>query len=147
MTPTAPRAPRLPRLLLLAALLLGIAGMHALGHPAESRALPAPGTFAAATFHDAERVAHVAGSGVTATSHGAGHGGPGGTGTDTGMDPGSVCLAVLAGLGVLVLGGRLRGTPRRRGGGGGRRAGRTDGGGRHAPPPQRVRAGSVVLRV
>ncbi|WP_327131827.1 hypothetical protein OG311_12240 [Streptomyces sp. NBC_01343] len=117
---TAQRAARWPRLLLLAVLLLGIVTMHTLGHPSRSHAM-----------EDATAVAAVA-SAVRAAGHTSGHiaadqdpdhtadHGTGGTPRreapgdrapaagaplpGTGMDPMSVCLAVLGGLTLLILG-------------------------------------------
>ncbi|MFF4155688.1 hypothetical protein [Streptomyces sp. NPDC001678] len=82
------------RLLLFAALLLGIVTMHTLGHPrdhAQTVAHAMPGAHASAPTPTVAPTSTIAPddhfSGPTAsTAHGGGHGG---------MDPLSVCLAVL----------------------------------------------------
>lgn len=154
-------AVRWPRLLLLAALLLGISAMHTLGHPMPAHAM-----------EDAPSVRFVA-SGLTVppTGHapsGEAHGelrreaperaapsGPAGGATTitaeaprphTGMDPMSVCLAVLGALTLLVLGAGLAG-PRRTAplGGAARAPGRS--GGPDPPPPRELLDLLTVLRV
>ncbi|MFD5512381.1 hypothetical protein ACFWIB_32075 [Streptomyces sp. NPDC127051] len=115
---TAQRAARWPRLLLLAALLLGIVTMHTLGHPSRSHtmedatAVAAVASAARAADHTSGRVSgHAAGrtsdhtSGRTA-DHASGDRGPAAEAppAGTGMDPMSVCLAVLGGLTLLILG-------------------------------------------
>ncbi|MFE2304764.1 hypothetical protein, partial [Streptomyces sp. NPDC059411] len=151
---TEREAVRWTRLLLLAALLLGIVSMHTLGHPTQAHAMddvpavhfvPAAGHAPSGTAPD-----HTTAAAAHAT-------GPEAAPSDvreaaaavvaaavaevprphTGMDPMSVCLAVLGALTLLILGAGLAGAPpggaRAGGGGGGRRRGR--GGGRPAPPP------------
>ncbi|MGW7459241.1 hypothetical protein [Streptomyces sp. NPDC054797] len=114
MTRSGERAGPGARLLLLAALLLGIVTMHSLGHPADSHAVedaPAGRSVASAGHtRGAERV-HAQGQ---AQGHAQGPIPVAGaplpaavgisTGTGTGMDPLSVCLAVLTGLVLLYLG-------------------------------------------
>ncbi|MFF1415661.1 hypothetical protein ACFVX6_38820 [Streptomyces sp. NPDC058289] len=157
-------AVRWPRLLLFAALLLGIAGMHTLGHPTRAHAM-----------EDVPSVRFVPEAGHTPS--GAAHGGrpveampdttaPAVAGTavtpaaaslttatveaprpqHTGMDPMSVCLAVLGALTLLVLGAGLAG-PRRTAplGGAARAPGRS--GGPDPPPPRELLTLLAVLRV
>ncbi|MFJ9181279.1 DUF6153 family protein [Streptomyces sp. NPDC102360] len=87
---------RWQRMLLFAALLLGVVGMHTLGHPTghgsgHDGAMPMPSAHAAMAGHGAPH-------GTTATVHerpdSPGHGG---------MDPLNVCLAVLGSFTLLVL--------------------------------------------
>ncbi|MEU8840706.1 hypothetical protein AB0D97_16480 [Streptomyces roseus] len=144
---TAQRAARWPRLLLFAALLLGIVTMHTLGHPSRSH-----------TMEDATAVASVA-SARHAAGHTAEH--PPGhavhtsgdrnpaAGTPpagTGMDPMSVCLAVLGGLTLLILGAGPAGSrdavPL---GGAARAPGRS--GGPDPPSPRELLTRLAVLRV
>ncbi|MEV7598456.1 hypothetical protein AB0O91_13860 [Kitasatospora sp. NPDC089797] len=91
----------LSRLLLLAALLLGIVTMHTLGHPSGGHAGPGARTTAAqqAPEHHGAAVVPTVGAGVTVQPAVGG-----------GMDPMTVCLAVLAGwtLVLLVAGSLLR---------------------------------------
>ncbi|MER7465187.1 hypothetical protein [Streptomyces sp. NPDC097981] len=159
---TAQRAARWPRLLLLAALLLGIVTMHTLGHPSRSH-----------TMEDAAPLAAVASAGRAADhmtgpapDHGTGlakgHGAAAPTGTaqasgdrrpaaeapphGTGMDPMSVCLAVLGGLTLLILGAGpagLRDTAPL--GGAARAPGRS--GGPDPPSPRELLTRLAVLRV
>ncbi|MFG3256119.1 DUF6153 family protein [Streptomyces sp. NPDC048172] len=84
--------------LLLAALLLGIVTMHTLGHPSPDSGTSAPPSHAAPMAVEASTTTH---------HDGGAHGDTGGH--ESGMDPMSVCLAVLgvwsaaALLGVAVL--------------------------------------------
>ncbi|MER5761205.1 hypothetical protein [Streptomyces sp. NPDC002082] len=161
MTSHAPRiqrpAVRWPRLLLLAALLLGIASMHTLGHPTRAHAtedvpsvrfVPQGGHTPSGSAHGgppaavAEGMADMAapaaaGSTTTAEAPRPPH---------TGMDPMSVCLAVLGALVLLVLGAGLAG-PRRAAplGGAARAPGRS--GGPDPPPPRELLTLLAVLRV
>lgn len=106
-----------PRLLLLAALLLGIVSMHTLGHPTQAHAMddvPAA-RFVPAAGHAASGPAP--GHGTTAAVHAmapepAGQAAAEAPRPHTGMDPMSVCLAVLGALTLLILGAGLAG-PRR----------------------------------
>ncbi|MEU6842794.1 DUF6153 family protein [Streptomyces sp. NPDC046716] len=81
------------RLLLFVALLLGIVGMHTLGHPtghamASEHGMAMSGAMSEPVVEAPTVVAHE-------------HGKPGGVGT--GMDPLSVCLAVLGSFTLLLL--------------------------------------------
>ncbi|WP_407839438.1 hypothetical protein ACE1OC_28690 [Streptomyces sp. DSM 116496] len=147
-------AVRWTRLLLFAALLLGIAGMHTLGHPTPAHAM-----------EDVPSVRFVPGAGHAPS--GAAHGGrPVGAMPDTaapaatavaaaveaprpqhtGMDPMSVCLAVLGALTLLVLGAGLAG-PRRAAPLGGAARGPGRSGGPDPPPPRELLTLLAVLRV
>ncbi|MEU3836197.1 hypothetical protein [Streptomyces microflavus] len=92
------------QLLLLAALLFGIVTMHTVGHPAEhapSASVAAPGTMSGAmpvATSDAMPVAEAA-SDRAHPSHGSPDHSP-----MSGMDPLSVCLAVLGAWGLALLG-------------------------------------------
>ncbi|MFC5724058.1 hypothetical protein ACFP1Z_28210 [Streptomyces gamaensis] len=106
------------RLLLFAALLLGIVTMHTLGHPRHDAAAAAHGSGAhagSAAQHAHETEAHQAvpalhAAPVRPAPEGAAQPAPGGLG----MDPSSVCLAVLgAGLLLLVLRELFRAAQRR----------------------------------
>ncbi|MFG2991379.1 hypothetical protein ACGFZK_19180 [Streptomyces sp. NPDC048257] len=153
MTRSAQRAAPGARLLLLAALLLGIVTMHTLGHPAESHAL-----------EDVSPAHSVASAGVSAP---AAHGGTRHTPAPapavdvamapatawaypmpaTGMDPMSVCLAVLAGLVVLLIGtGRAGSRGAAPLGGAARIVGRS-GGGPDPPSPRELLTRLAVLRI
>lgn len=161
-------AVRWPRLLLLAALLLGIAGMHTLGHPTPAHAMedassarfvPQGGHTPFGSAHDgppgnAPDVAApldaaappdvMAAPDVTTVSHVTTAEAP--RAPHTGMDPMSVCLAVLGALTLLVLGAALAG-PRRTAplGGAARAPGRS--GGPDPPPARELLALLTVLRV
>ncbi|MGW2994760.1 hypothetical protein ACWDA9_24380, partial [Streptomyces sp. NPDC001193] len=129
---TARRAARWPRLLLFAALLLGIVTMHTLGHPSRSHTMEdaapvaavAPAARAAghtaghstghtaagrtadpAAYPPAGRTAH-RGPDLTPEPHAPGDRAPAADAPlpGSGMDPMSVCLAVLGGLTLLILG-------------------------------------------
>lgn len=128
MTRSARRAARWPRLPLLAVLLLGIVTMHTWGHPADSH-----------TGEDATAGHSVARVDAGVAHHlGSPHAGPAaapraptasdlptawdlpaagrsqaGPAPEPAMDPMSVCLAVLAGLVLLVLGRSARRRPAR----------------------------------
>ncbi|MFD6890482.1 hypothetical protein [Streptomyces sp. NPDC059957] len=168
-------AVRWPRLLLFAVLLLGIAGMHTLGHPTPAHAMedvssarfvpqgghgpsgaahggrpagaPDPAAPAApsdmADSSDMAAAAATAAVSTTAVST-ATIGAP--RPQHTGMDPMSVCLAVLGALTLLVLGAGLAG-PRRTAplGGAARAPGRS--GGPDPPPPRELLTLLTVLRV
>ncbi|MGW1776598.1 hypothetical protein [Streptomyces sp. NPDC002104] len=185
MTRPAPRtrrpAVRWTRLLLFAALLLGIAGMHTLGHPTRAHAMEdvpsvrfvpqggptpsgsahggRPGTMpdvapdmtasTAAGSHAAGRTTSSAlttalTTAATAATAATAIGTP--APRHTGMDPMSVCLAVLGALTLLVLGAGLAG-PRRAAplGGAARAPGRP--GGPDPPPPRELLTRLTVLRV
>ncbi|MFI5862316.1 hypothetical protein [Streptomyces sp. NPDC051546] len=173
MTRPAPRtqrpAVRWPRLLLFAALLLGIAGMHTLGHPTPAHAMDdVPSVrFVPRGGHTPSGSEHGGLSGLPAESMPdmAAPAAPGAAVTragpdvtaalptaaaprpqHTGMDPMSVCLAVLGALTLLVLGAGLAG-PRRTAplGGAARAPGRS--GGPDPPPPRELLTLLVVLRV
>ncbi|MFB6522691.1 hypothetical protein [Streptomyces sp. NPDC056401] len=165
MTSPAPRiqrpAVRWPRLLLFAALLLGIASMHTLGHPTRAHAtedvpsvrfVPQGGHAPSGSAHGgppagvADGMADMAapataGSTTIATTTAEAPRPP-----HTGMDPMSVCLAVLVALTLLVLGAGLAG-PRRAAplGGAARAPGRS--GGPDPPPPRELLTLLAVLRV
>ncbi|MCJ0867977.1 hypothetical protein [Streptomyces sp. AP-93] len=167
-------AVRWPRLLLFAALLLGIAGMHTLGHPTPAHAMedvpsvrfvprgghppsgeahggrPADAPDLTGRSHTvaspdtaAAAVAAVATT-VTTTTTAATFEAP--RPQHSGMDPMSVCLAVLGALTLLVLGAGLAG-PRRAAplGGAARAPGRS--GGPDPPPPRELLTLLTVLRV
>ncbi|MFI6004048.1 hypothetical protein ACIA98_27215 [Streptomyces sp. NPDC051366] len=170
------RAARWPRLLLLAALLLGIVTMHTLGHPSRSHtmedAAPAVAVASAgrAAGHtpvhapghaSADRTDTVAGAGagagmvtgpgagtVTVPAHASHDRGPaaGSPPPGSGMDPMSVCLAVLGGLTLLILGAGPAGlrdaAPL---GGAARGPGRS--GGPDPPSPRELLTRLAVLRV
>ncbi|MFJ7278402.1 DUF6153 family protein [Kitasatospora sp. NPDC098663] len=91
MAEPRPAVPRALRLLLLAALLLGIVTMHTLGHPATGGHGVEHGTDHGTARH-AVSAGHPAGAGETAH-----------TAAADGMDPMTVCLAVLAGWTLLLL--------------------------------------------
>ncbi|MCX4968955.1 hypothetical protein OHA98_30165 [Streptomyces sp. NBC_00654] len=107
------------RLLLLAALLFGIVTMHTVGHPAE-HAAPASGMTAAHEVPAGDPVAHPS-TAAPAAGLAASAGGPVAPlaaaldahspdgGPMSGMDPLSVCLAVLGAWGLALLGSWLLG--------------------------------------
>ncbi|MFF8963713.1 hypothetical protein ACF1BK_13310 [Streptomyces globisporus] len=109
------------QLMLFAALLFGIVTMHTVGHPAEhggSAAMSAAPASSSAS--SASSSASSAGMG----EHSAPHGSPGADAPMSGMDPLSVCLAVLGVWGLALVGswllglradGRPLGTPVRAG--------------------------------
>ncbi|WP_405788678.1 hypothetical protein OG753_14470 [Streptomyces sp. NBC_00029] len=175
MTRSAQRAAPGARLLLLAALLLGIVTMHTLGHPAESHARedgspahsvasekqPEPAAHGGARHIQAPEPAPApapqpvlepvlepapeprpAAEGPSSTSSSWGRPTPA-----TGMDPMSVCLAVLAGLVVLLInagrGGSRGAAPL---GGAARIPGRSDSG-PDPPSPRELLTRLAVLRV
>lgn len=153
MTRSAQRAAQGARLLLLAALLLlGIVTMHTLGHPTESH-----------TVQDVSAAHSVASAGPPAP---AGHGGARHTSAPaaadapsptvpwwgfaapaTEMDPTSVCLAVLAGLFVLLIGTGRTGSRRTAPLGGAARIPVRSGGGPDPPSPRELLTRLAVLRV
>ncbi|MER6254112.1 hypothetical protein ABT224_22420 [Streptomyces sp. NPDC001584] len=151
MTRSARRAAPGSRLLLLAALLLGIVTMHTLGHPTESHAM-----------QDVSPAHSVASAGHPAA---AGHGGTRHTSAPvadapsptvpvwgyampaTEMDPTSVCLAVLAGLVVLLIGTGRTGSRRAAPLGGAARIPVRSGGGPDPPSPRELLTRLAVLRV
>ncbi|MFJ7265685.1 hypothetical protein ACIQV3_03310 [Streptomyces sp. NPDC099050] len=166
-------AVRWPRLLLFAALLLGIASMHTLGHPTRAHAMedvpsvrfvPRGGHTPSGAAHGGRpdtahgmardtaqdtasasaAQSHTTAPVVTAATPVAAFGAPGPR--HTGMDPMSVCLAVLGALTLLVLGAGLAG-PRRTAplGGAARAPGRS--GGPDPPPPRELLTLLTVLRV
>ncbi|MFK0233249.1 hypothetical protein [Streptomyces vinaceus] len=165
---TAQRAVRWPRLLLLAALLLGIVTMHTLGHPSGSHAtedataLAPVASAGRAAGHTGPATAHTGERAPARTAGHTGHGDPSGhtaVGTPgdrapaaeappagTGMDPMSVCLAVLGGLTLLILGAGPAG-PRDAAplGGAARAPGRS--GGPDPPSPRELLTRLAVLRV
>ncbi|WP_406182434.1 hypothetical protein [Streptomyces sp. NBC_01006] len=149
---TAQRAARWPRLLLLAALLLGIVTMHTLGHPSRSHTME--DATAVATVASAARAAdHTSGrvSGHTfgrTADHAPGDRGPAAEAppAGSGMDPMSVCLAVLGGLTLLILGAGPAGLRDAAPLGGAARApGRS--GGPDPPSPRELLTRLAVLRV
>ncbi|MFJ2807489.1 DUF6153 family protein [Kitasatospora sp. NPDC087271] len=91
MAEPCPTAPRALRLLLLAALLLGIVTMHTLGHPAAGGHGVEHGTDRGPARHTVS-AGHPADAGETVH-----------TAAADGMDPMTVCLAVLAGWTLLLL--------------------------------------------
>ncbi|MET9466310.1 hypothetical protein ABZY44_16195 [Streptomyces sp. NPDC006544] len=155
-------AVRWSRLLLLAGLLLGIVTMHTLGHPTQAHAMqdvpavhfvpPAelPGHHAPGAVADL-----AAGFGADRTAGLAADLAPGSVpdvaltgapGPRTGMDPMSVCLAVLGALVLLFLGAALAGPDRATPLGGAARApGRS--GGPEPPPPRELLTLLAVRRV
>ncbi|WP_030156271.1 hypothetical protein [Streptomyces sp. NRRL S-244] len=151
---TAQRAARWPRLLLLAALLLGIVTMHTLGHPSRSHTMEdaAPVAAVASAARAADHTSgHVSGPASGHTSdHARGDRGPGPAAeappAGSGMDPMSVCLAVLGGLTLLILGAGPAGlrdaAPL---GGAARGPGRS--GGPDPPSPRELLTRLAVLRV
>ncbi|MEV6581688.1 hypothetical protein AB0M92_26400 [Streptomyces sp. NPDC051582] len=165
---TVRRATRWPRPLLLAALLLGIVTMHTLGHPSRSHAME-DATAVAVVASPRHATGHTAG-------HPAGHAVPTDPSdpTDpsvhavhtvhavhapgdrtpaaeappagTGMDPMSVCLAVLGGLTLLILGAGPAGSRDAAPLGGAARApGRS--GGPDPPSPRELLTRLAVLRL
>ncbi|MFE6842381.1 hypothetical protein [Streptomyces sp. NPDC057686] len=103
------RAARWPRLLLLAALILGIVTMHTLGHPSRSHAMEdavAAVAVASAGHASDHAPAHTPGHAATVPAHASHDRGPAAEvpPPGSGMDPMSVCLAVLGGLTLLILG-------------------------------------------
>lgn len=164
-------AVRWPRLLLLAGLLLGIVTMHTLGHPTPAHAMddvpavrfvpPAghPGDHAPGSVADlaaalpADRAADLDQGIERGIDRGLDRGfvqdaavAAEGPGPHTGMDPVSVCLAVLGALTLLFLGAGLAG-PRRAAplGGAARAPGRS--GGPEPPPPRELLTLLAVRRV
>ncbi|SOB85310.1 hypothetical protein [Streptomyces sp. 1331.2] len=110
LRPFGPSLPRALRLLLLAALLLGIVTMHTLGHPTgghggrEVAARQLPGHHAGgvpmAGAAEAESPAALAEAAATFAEAAATVAEPA---ADEGMDPMTVCLAVLAGWTLVLL--------------------------------------------
>ncbi|MER5414366.1 hypothetical protein [Streptomyces virginiae] len=176
MTRSAQRAAPGARLLLLAALLLGIVTMHTLGHPTESHAVQdvspahsvASATLPAPAAHGGTRhiAAATSDTAVTAaiTALGTAVGTAVGTATAAGvpspavpawgyempateMDPMSVCLAVLAGLVVLLIGTGRTGSRRAAPLGGAARIPGRSGGGPDPPSPRELLTRLAVLRV
>ncbi|MGW7332583.1 hypothetical protein ACWGIU_29105 [Streptomyces sp. NPDC054840] len=151
MTRSARRAAPGARLPLLAALLLGIVTMHTLGHPTESHAMQ--DVSPAHSVASAERPAPTAHGGTRHTTAPAvgmpspavpswGYGMPA-----TEMDPMSVCLAVLAGLVVLLIGAGRTGSRRAAPLGGAARIPGRSGGGPDPPSPRELLTRLAVLRV
>ncbi|MEV7556858.1 hypothetical protein [Streptomyces sp. NPDC089795] len=151
MTRSARRAAPGSRLLLLAALLLGIVTMHTLGHPTESHAVqdvspahsvasaeqPAPAP------HGGPRHTAATAAGVPSPAFPAwGYEMPA-----TEMDPMSVCLAVLAGLVVLLIGTGRTGSRRAAPLGGAARIPGRSGGGPDPPTARELLTRLAVLRV
>lgn len=142
-----------PRLLLLAALLLGIVSMHTLGHPTQAHAMddvpaarfvpaaehapPGPATDHGTTAAHAMAPEPAGQAAAAAAEAPRPH---------TGMDPMSVCLAVLGALTLLILGAGLAG-PRRTAplGGAARAPGRS--GGPDPPGPRELLTLLAVQRV
>lgn len=126
------------QLVLFAALLFGIVTMHTVGHPAEHSGSTGMPTASAS----------VSASPAAMAEHPSPHGSPGADAPMSGMDPLSVCLAVLGAWGLALVGswllglradGRPLGTPV---GAGLLRALRAN-----PPPPISVLAGISVLRI
>ncbi|MFE5863072.1 hypothetical protein ACFQ77_21360 [Streptomyces virginiae] len=152
MTRSAQRAAPGARLLLLAALLLGIVTMHTLGHPTESHAvqdvspahsvasatLPAPAAHGGTRHTAAATAAGVPSPAVPAWGYEM---------PATEMDPMSVCLAVLAGLVVLLIGTGRTGSRRAAPLGGAARIPGRSGGGPDPPSPRELLTRLAVLRV
>ncbi|MDX3337858.1 hypothetical protein PV409_07800 [Streptomyces sp. ME02-6979.5a] len=132
------------RLMLLAALLFGIVTMHTVGHPAEHSDVSAAVTTTTATT--AEHM--VPAAPVAGPSHPAAHGSPGPDAPMSGMDPLSICLAVLGVWGLALVGARLLGARTDR-----RPLGTPVGAGLplaplpNPPPPISVLASVSVLRI
>ncbi|WP_137232809.1 DUF6153 family protein [Streptomyces sp. BPSDS2] len=91
------------RLMLLAALLFGIVTMHTVGHPAQHSAASSAATTSTAAEHMAPAAP------VADPSHPSAHGSPGSDAPMSGMDPLSVCLAVLGVWGLALVGAWLLG--------------------------------------
>ncbi|MCX4719994.1 hypothetical protein ACWCYZ_15445 [Streptomyces virginiae] len=169
MTRSAQRAAPGARLLLLAALLLGIVTMHTLGHPTESHAvqdvspahsvasatLPAPAAHGgtrhtAAATSDTAAITALGTAVGTATAAGVPSPAVPAWGYEmpaTEMDPMSVCLAVLAGLVVLLIGTGRTGSRRAAPLGGAARIPGRSGGGPDPPSPRELLTRLAVLRV
>ncbi|MFD5415559.1 hypothetical protein [Streptomyces nojiriensis] len=152
MTRSAQRAAPGARLLLLAALLLGIVTMHTLGHPTESHAVQ--DVSASHSVASAGRPAPAGHGGTRHTSAPATTGAPSPTVPlwgyampATEMDPTSVCLAVLAGLVVLLIGTGRTGSRRTAPLGGAARIPVRSGGGPDPPSPRELLTRLAVLRV
>ncbi|MFG2482604.1 hypothetical protein ACGFSI_07530 [Streptomyces virginiae] len=158
MTRSARRAAPGARLLLLAALLLGIVTMHTLGHPTESHAMqdvsPAHSVASAQrptpAVHGGTR--HTAAAAAATAAIAAGVPSPavpawGYEMPATEMDPMSVCLAVLAGLVVLLIGTGRTGSRRAAPLGGAARIPGRSGGGPDPPSPRELLTRLAVLRV
>ncbi|MEU9419706.1 hypothetical protein [Streptomyces sp. NPDC048272] len=158
MTRSARRAARWPRLTLLAVLLLGIVTMHTWGHPADSHTRQdAPAAHSVAR-PDAGAAHHLGGSPHADAAVGAAPRAPAASDPSPAgrpqarpapgpaMDPMSVCLAVLAGLVLLALGGSALRRPARPGAGGGAAAARAPAG-PDPPAPRELLRRLAVLRV
>ncbi|CAM5735498.1 hypothetical protein [Streptomyces badius] len=134
------------QLMLFAALLFGIVTMHTVGHPAEHGGAAA--ISAASSPMEASASSDTPSPSAAAAGHPSPHGSPGADAPMSGMDPLSVCLAVLGVWGLALVGSWLLG-PRV----GGRPLGTPAGAGLpHAlrpdpPPPISVLAGASVLRM
>ncbi|MFB6562533.1 MULTISPECIES: hypothetical protein [unclassified Streptomyces] len=151
MTRSAQRAAPGARLLLLAALLLGIVTMHTLGHPTESHVVQD-----VSAAHSVASAGQPAPAGRGGTRHTSapttdapsptvpwwGHAVPA-----TERDPTSVCLAVLAGLVVLLIGAGRTGSRRTAPLGGAARIPVRSGGGPDPPSPRELLTRLAVLRV
>ncbi|WP_103509047.1 hypothetical protein [Streptomyces sp. SM13] len=131
------------RLMLLATLLFGIVTMHTVGHPAEH----SEASSAATTTTAAERM--VPAAPVADPAHpSSAHDSPGSDAPMSGMDPLSVCLAVLGVWGLALVGAWLLGLCADR-----RPLGTPVGAGLprvlrpNPPPPISVLAGGSVLRI
>ncbi|MFD4935544.1 hypothetical protein [Streptomyces virginiae] len=148
MTRSAQRAAPGAWLLLLAALLLGIVTMHTLGHPTESHAMQdvspthsvASAALPAPAAHGGTR--HTAAGAPSPAVPAWGYEMPA-----TEMDPMSVCLAVLAGLVVLLIGTGRTGSRRAAPLGGAARIPGRSGGGPDPPSPRELLTRLAVLRV
>ncbi|MFF4265824.1 hypothetical protein ACFY7Y_31490 [Streptomyces virginiae] len=148
MTRSAQRAAPGARLLLLAALLLGIVTMHTLGHPTESHAMQ--DVSSAHSVASAEPPAPAAHGGARHTAAGVPSPAVPAWGYEmpaTEMDPMSVCLAVLAGLVVLLIGTGRTGSRRAVPLGGAARIPGRSGGGPDPPSPRELLTRLAVLRV
>ncbi|MER6599791.1 hypothetical protein ACWDBC_33585 [Streptomyces parvus] len=91
------------QLMLFAALLFGIVTMHTVGHPAEHSGSAGMSAASASTSESPSESPDATGE------HPAPHGSPGADAPMSGMDPLSVCLAVLGVWGLALVGSRLLG--------------------------------------
>ncbi|MEU5372595.1 hypothetical protein ABZ362_27145 [Streptomyces sp. NPDC005951] len=100
------------QLMLFAALLFGIVTMHTVGHPAQhggSAAMSAASPAASASSSASTSSSASASSPAAMGEHPSPHGSPGADAPMSGMDPLSVCLAVLGVWGLALVGSWLLG--------------------------------------